>query len=146
MTYSLFFQQFFSAASIGLAAGVALTLTTTVTFSLLGLYDKPSTPMCPPSPSASHAQRPVKSRDDSRDDSRDESWPEAPGTLGPDDGDLDSLLAGISSLSESDYLNAMAGCRDVPNTKRKRRSAAGLGGGTGASRFSTILEEDDDSF
>ncbi|PSS02445.1 hypothetical protein BD289DRAFT_238691 [Coniella lustricola] len=67
--------------------------------------------------------------------------------------EFDALLAGIGSSPESDYLDAAlygvqgSGWRVSPNTKRARRSASGLGGNRLTSaRFSTILEEDDDSF
>lgn len=91
--------------------------------------------MCSPDASAQHLQVSAKPRDESRP-----ITPISPGA------DIDSLLAGISSSPDSDNLLALAGWRDAPNTKRKRGSASRMGGGAGASRFSTILEEDDDSF
>lgn len=97
--------------------------------------------MYSPPVSTQHTQLSTKSKDDSR--------PITPITPGSDLKELDLLLAGISSSPESDHLLALAGSgagwRDPPNTKRKRRSASGVGLGVGASRFSTILEEDDDS-
>lgn len=128
-------SQFGTAALIGLAAGLILTLSTSATFSLLGLYDRPSPPMCSPDASAQHLQVSAQPKDESRPNT-----PISPGA------DIDSLLAGISSSPDSDNLFALTGWRDAPNTKRKRMSTSRMGGGAGPSRFSTILEEDDDSF
>lgn len=121
--------QFGSAIFIGLAFGLGLVLTTSTTFTLLGLYDAPKAPYVP---SRNTSQLSVAH---TRPDTPDEEQKQ-----------LDALLAGISSSPESDHLIATlqgAGWRDPANTKRKRRS---MGRGLAASgRFGTILEEDDDS-
>lgn len=121
--------QFGSAIFIGLACGLILTLTTSTTFAILGLYDSsdPKAPYSSPSRNTSQLSIP-RTQPESEDDD--------------DQKHLDALLAGISSSPESDHLIATlqgAGWRDPANTKRKRRPMnAGL-------RFGTILEEDDDS-
>ncbi|KAJ4389122.1 hypothetical protein N0V93_006584 [Gnomoniopsis smithogilvyi] len=116
--------EFGSAIFIGLACGLILTLTTSTTFTLLGLYDGP-TATYTPSRNTSQLSIP-RNQPDTDDDQK----------------QLDALLAGISSSPESDHLIATlqgAGWRDPANTKRKRRSM------NGGLRFGTILEEDDDS-
>ncbi|KAJ4424641.1 hypothetical protein N0V82_000773 [Gnomoniopsis sp. IMI 355080] len=117
--------EFGSAIFIGLACGLILTLTTSTTFTLLGLYDSPQATSYTPSRNASQLSIP-QTQPDTDDDQK----------------QLDALLAGISSSPESDHLIATlqgAGWRDPANTKRKRRSM------NGGLRFGTILEEDDDS-
>ncbi|KAF3760207.1 hypothetical protein M406DRAFT_334883 [Cryphonectria parasitica EP155] len=140
---------FGSAAFIGIAVGVFFRLTTYSTFTLLGLDNDDETSRKSRSrfysagPSAQSTQLSLSEK----------SHNSQPVTPVSERKDFDALLAGISSEPESDQLIAAlqsagggGGWRDSPNTKRKRRSASGLGGGgSGLARFSTILEEEDDS-
>lgn len=133
--------------------GIILKLTTSGLVNLLGLYDDPNT--LKDESQKQHHLKPSSSKSSLHTDEGYElSRPITPLTPGSEQRELELLLANLSS-PDSDLggreatlaaLTGSGGWRDRPNTKRKRRSASGLGiGGLGSSRFHTILEEDDDS-